>query len=165
MTKKRVQSSFGSIHKNEGTISNHSTDKYEIDYSRQFYILDVIPMGAPRMTQSDKWKTNPDHPDPKKRQREVVTRYFAYKNMLTAQCKELNFQYKKHIEAVFLMPMPASWSNKKKERMNGTPHEVKPDWDNIAKGLQDALKQKDSDVWKADIQKRWAWKGSIILFE
>jgi hypothetical protein len=28
----------------------------------------------------------------------------------------------------------------------------------------DALKKEDSDVWKIKAEKRWAFKGSIIMF-
>jgi Holliday junction resolvase RusA-like endonuclease len=60
--------------------------------------------------------------------------------------------------------MPDSWSEKKKEKMNALPCKVKPDIDNIVKGLMDALKDSDSDVWSIKAEKRWAYKGSIIIF-
>ena len=122
-------------------------------------------MGAPRMTQSDKWKTNPMHKDPRKRQREVVTRYFKLKNDLVRICNELKFEMGNHLEVVFLIPMPDSWSEKKKLKMNRKPHKSKPDLDNLIKGLKDALKKDDSDVWiYKEPQKRWAYKGSIIIY-
>ena len=45
-------------------------------------VFDIVPFPAPRMTKSDKWKTNPNHPDPLKRQRVPVTKYFAFKNKI-----------------------------------------------------------------------------------
>lgn len=51
-----------------------------------------------------------------------------------------------HIKAV--MPLPASWSQKKKAEHNGMPHVSKPDLDNIEKML-DAL---NGVVWKDDSQ-------------
>jgi Holliday junction resolvase RusA-like endonuclease len=161
----RIKSSFGKCHFNNGESLNISKEKYILDHSRRFYLFDIIPIGAPRMTQSDKWKTNPDHIDPKKRQRKSVTQYFAFKTLLQLQSKELNFELGNVLDAVYLMPMPNSWSNKKKERMNGLPCEVKPDTDNITKAVKDTLRKNDSDIWYEKAEKRWAYHGSIIIFQ
>ena len=48
--------------------------------------------------------------------------------------------------------------------MNRTPCESKPDTDNITKAIKDTLKKEDSEVWWERAEKRWAYKGSIILF-
>jgi len=161
----RIKSSFGKCHFNNGESLNISKEKYILDHSRRFYLFDIIPIGAPRMTQSDKWKTNPDHIDPKKRQRKSVTQYFAFKTLLQLQSKELNFELGNVLDAVYLIPMPNSWSNKKKERMNGLPCEVKPDTDNITKAVKDTLRKNDSDIWYEKAEKRWAYHGSIIIFQ
>lgn len=161
----RIKNSFGKCHVNEGTALYISSEKYQIDYSRRFYLFDVIPVGAVRMTQSDRWKTNPNHPDPNKRQRKSVTQYFNFKNTLVWQAKEMGFELSKCFDAVFLIPMPDSWSGKKKERMNGMPCEVKPDIDNCIKGFFDALRENDSDIWYSKSEKRWAYKGSIIIYQ
>ena len=161
----RIKTSFGKCHFNKGSKNFVSKDKYILDHSKRFYLFDVIPIGAPRMTQSDKWKTNPNHPDPKKRQRKVVTQYFAFKTLLQLQSKQLNFELGNILDAVYLIPMPNSWSNKKKERMNGLPCEVKPDTDNITKAVKDTLRKNDSDIWYEKAEKRWAFNGSIIIFQ
>jgi len=161
----RIKNSFGKCHVNDGTALDISSEKYQIDYSRRFYLFDVIPVGAVRMTQSDRWKTNPNHPDPKKRQRKAVTQYFNFKNTILWQAKEMNFELGQCFDAVYLLPMPDSWSGKKKERMNGMPCEVKPDTDNITKGIKDALRKNDSDIWYEKAEKRWAYKGSIIIYQ
>lgn len=161
----RVKSSFGKMHFNDGSALEISKDRYVLDYTRRFYIFDLIPIGAPRMTQSDKWKLNPNHPDPLKRQRKSVTQYFAFKTLLQLQSKQLNFQLGNALDAVYLIPMPNSWSNKKKERMNGLPCEVKPDTDNITKAIKDTLRKNDSDIWYEKAEKRWAYHGSIIIFQ
>ena len=164
--KDRIRNSFGKCHINKGeTLVFDENKPYELDYKRQFYLLDVIPMGAVRMTKSDKWKTNPNHTDPLKRQRKVVGEYFNYKNTIVWQSKSMNFELKNYLDCVFLIPMPETWSKKKKEKMNGLPHTQKPDTDNLVKGLKDALKKDDSDVWWEKAEKRWAYKGSIIIFE
>jgi Holliday junction resolvase RusA-like endonuclease len=117
------------------------------------------------MTQSDKWKTNPNHPDPRKRQRTCVTNYFHFKTILLLQAKEMDFTLGKTLDALYLIPMPNSWSEKKKKRMNGLPCEVKPDTDNITKGIKDTFCKNDSNVWYEKAEKRWAYKGSIIIFQ
>lgn len=161
----RIKNSFGKCHVNDGTALDISSEKYQIDYSRRFYLFDIIPRGAVRMTQSDRWKTNPYHTDPNKRQRKVVTEYFDFKNLLVMQANLMRFELGKCFDAVYLLPMPNSWSEKKKERMNGMPCEVKPDTDNITKAIKDALRKNDSDIWYEKAEKRWAYKGSIIIYQ
>ena len=138
---------------------------YVLDQNRRFYLFDIVPISAPRMTQSDRWRTNPEHPDINKRQRPVVTKYFAYKNLLTLQAKQLGYEVKPVLDVLFIMPMPNSWSGKKKERMNGLPCKVKPDTDNLLKALKDTFCKNDSHIWRETAEKRWGHKGSIIIFD
>jgi Holliday junction resolvase RusA-like endonuclease len=161
----RIKHSFGKCHVNKGTCLEVKDERYVIDYSRQFFLFDVVPMGAPRMTQSDRWKTNPNHSDPRKRQRTAVTNYFVLKNSLVEQANEMKFELGKCVDAVFLMPMPQTWSQKKKDKMNGMPCESKPDTDNLLKGLCDALRKNDQDIWQMKGVKVWAFKGSIIVYQ
>jgi Holliday junction resolvase RusA-like endonuclease len=162
---KRLQNSLGQCYHNKGTCIVLEEGKYLIDKSREFYIFDVIPVGAVRMTKRDRIFTNPNHKDPLKRQRPAVTKYFDFKNTIVKQAEQMGYQLGKHLEAVYLIPMPDSWSQKKKEKMNGLPCESKPDTDNITKGLKDALLKNDSAVWWEKAEKRWAFKGSIIIFK
>lgn len=161
----RIKSSFGKCHFNDGVPLDIDATIYVLDNSRRFYLFDIIPMGAPRMTQSDRWKTNPNHIDPRKRQRTCVTNYFHFKTILLLQAKEMGFTLGKTLDALYLIPMPNSWSEKKKQRMNGLPCEVKPDTDNITKGIKDTFCKNDSNVWYEKAEKRWAYKGSIIIFQ
>lgn len=160
----RKKSSFGYCKYNKGGKIEIKEERFVLDNSRDFYLFDIIPMGAVRMTKSDTWKTNPNHVDPRKRQRKAVCQYFNFKNTLIKQALLMDYKLGKFLEAVYFIPMPDSWSNKKKEKMNGMPHETKPDTDNITKGVKDALKKDDSDVWWEKAEKRWAFKGSIIIF-
>jgi hypothetical protein len=89
---------------------------YELDQTRRFFLFDLVPISAPRMTQSDRWRLNPEHPDINKRQRPVVTKYFAYKNNLVLQGNIMNFEIKPVLDVLFIMPMPNSWSGKKKRK-------------------------------------------------
>jgi len=163
---KRKRPSFGKCVVHEGNILPViENEMYKLDYSRKFYLFDTVPIGKPRMTQSDKWKTNPNHLDINKRQRPAVTRWFAYKNQLLAQAMQMRFEMDNFLDAIFLIPMPDSWSKKKKEAHNGLPMKVKPDTDNITKGIKDIFCKDDSHIWWERAEKRWAYKGSIIIYK
>ena len=165
MGSERIKESLGAYYYNKGGRIDLKEDKFSVDRTRAFYLFDVIPVGAVRMTRSDKWKTNPNHSDPMKRQRKAVKMYFDFKNVLTLQANLMKFTLGEYLDAVYFMPMPDSWSEKKKQRMNGFPCKVKPDTDNITKAIKDALKKNDSDVWWEKAEKRWAYRGSILIYE
>jgi Holliday junction resolvase RusA-like endonuclease len=157
--------SLGIVKFVEGEPTTISEEKYVIQRGRRYYLFNVIPMGAVRMTQSDKWRTNPNHPDPNKRQRESVRAYFKFKNDLFDQALEMKFELTLFLDAIYFMPMPQSWSEKKKEAMVGMPCKVRPDTDNITKGVKDALKVEDGDIWWEKAEKRWAYYGSILIYK
>src|SRR5688572_33007637 len=46
----------------------------------------------------------------------------------------------------FYFPMPIRWSKKKKERMHGQPHLIKPDLDNCEKAIFDSLSKFDQRI-------------------
>jgi len=64
---------------------------------------------------------------------------------------------------IFVLPMPNSWSNKKKTQMDGQAHQAKPDADNMLKALCDAMYSDDSGVWDVRITKVWGYEGQIII--
>ena len=88
-----------------------------------------------------------------------------FKNQMAYQAKSMGFELKNYLDAVYCIPMPDSWSIKKKEKMNGLPCLVKPDLDNITKGVKDSLKSNDSDIWYEKAEKRWAYTGCIVIYE
>lgn len=110
------------------------------------YYIDPVP--KPRMTVSDKWKKRP-----------CVERYWAYKDLLRTFDIQLPVPYK----ITFYLPMPKSWSKKKKDEHFGQPHLQKPDKDNLEKALLDGLLDEDSHVWSGWAEKRWAFAGSIEI--
>ncbi len=150
----RDKESFGICHKNPGKCLDLTESKYQLDHSRAFFLFDLIPVPAPRMTRSDKWKARP-----------IVLSYWAYKDLLTLQANQMGFVLGEYLDAVYFLPMPASWSEKKKERMNGTPCKVKPDTDNLTKAVKDCLRKNDSDIWYEKAEKRWAFRGSILIYQ
>jgi len=109
----------------------------------------ITPVPKPRMTQRDKWKVRP-----------CVARYRAFKDEVKLRRVKVN-EYGDSV--IFLMPMPKSWSKKKKEEMDGTPHQQKPDWDNLGKALSDAVYDDDSKIWNITISKMWAYEGAIEI--
>ena len=72
---------------------------------------------------------------------------------------------------VFVMPMPNSWSKKKKAAMCGTIHQQTPDKDNLEKGLLDAINYgkgnaknlDDKQVADGRVTKVWGYHGSITV--
>ena len=57
--------------------------------------------------------------------------------------------------------MTQSWSKKKKLEYTGTPHQAKPDLDNLLKAILDAIFEDDSHMYKLSAEKLWAEKGGI----
>ena len=114
--------------------------------------LPVSPYPKPRMTRSDKWKKRP-----------IVV---AYREWCDAIRTLMRGQILPDCGAniVFNVPMPASWSGKKRAQMDGQPHQQTPDLDNYVKALSDALNKDDSTIWHyAGLTKRWAFEGSIEI--
>ena len=109
------------------------------------------PMGAPRQTRADTWK-----------RRLVVLRYRAYKDRLRAACGRPAVPLRLYLS--FYLTMPASWSKAERARMANEPHRSKPDIDNLAKGVMDAL-WPDGDAEIADLRARkfWGHTGEIVV--
>lgn len=66
------------------------------------------------------------------------------------------------VSIVAWFPMPSSWSKKKRREHEGRWHIQKPDGDNIAKAVLDALSEHwadDCQVAILTVQKRW-WSGT-----
>lgn len=129
---------------------------------RPTIVIPIDPVPKPRMTQRDQWYRDPNHIDPKKRQRPAVARYLQFKDDLT---KLVRGTLDPRFTVVFHVPMPKSWSKKEKAAMDGKPHQVKPDVDNYLKAFMDALCEDDSYVWDAHPMKRWSTEGKIVLTE
>lgn len=114
-------------------------------------IYPIVPMGKPRMTRADKWKKRPE-----------VMRYRAF-------CDEVRLRGvalpESGAHVTFVLPMPASWSKKKRQQHNGQPHQAKPDCDNMLKALMDAIFADDAHIWDCRITKVWGEFGQIIIRE
>jgi Holliday junction resolvase RusA-like endonuclease len=100
------------------------------------------------MTQRDKWKGRP-----------CVLHYFAFRDEV--QYRKVEIPIPSRI--TFFMPMPKSWSGRQKERMDGHPHEHRPDIDNLLRALLDSVFGEDNIVWSVWPEKRWSRMPGIKI--
>ena len=122
-------------------------------------ILEVAPFAKPRMTQRDRWA-----------KRQIVIDYFAFRDTVKQEIERLlalqnnNDKNKswEELDISFFIPMPKSWSKKKRSEMAGTPHKQRPDLDNYIKGLLDALLEEDCKVWRVSARKIWVDREGCI---
>lgn len=112
--------------------------------------LAILPMGAPRQTQRDRWKKRP-----------VIERYHAYRDQLRYALPSYELGLELHI--IFYLPLKASYSKKKKAELLGTLHSEKPDIDNLVKGFMDAFGGEDKHVAILRAEKYWAEEGAIEI--
>lgn len=108
----------------------------------------ITPVGKPRMTQRDKWEKRP-----------ATQKYWYFKDA----CKEQGVEIRDEAKITFALPMPKSWSEKKRGQMHLTPHRQKPDIDNLIKGIFDAVLEDDSVISQIHARKIWAPNGYIII--
>lgn len=116
--------------------------------------LDITPVPKPRQTRADKWKKRP-----------AVLRYRAFADEIRYKVGTMDLN---HTSITFGLPMPASWSQKKKEAMKDQPHTQRPDISNLLKALEDAIyatsEADDCEIHSLDkVHKRWSDKGYILI--
>lgn len=111
---------------------------------------DIIPNAKPRMTRRDQWLTPP---------RKCVAKYWAFKE----ECQLKKLKIPQPCKIVFFIPMPKSWSKKRKAAMIGEPHLQVPDLDNIEKALFDAVYEDDAHIWNVWGVKVWSEIGGIAI--
>ena len=113
--------------------------------------INVAPCSKPRMTRADKWK-----------KRQCVTKFFAFRDAI--KLSSIHNIALESFDIEFYIQMPKSWSKKKKAKMNGEPHQQRPDLDNYIKAWCDSVFEEDSVVWRFKASKRWTdQEGHIKL--
>jgi len=118
-----------------------------------YITLNIVPVAKPRMTQSDKWKKRP-----------ATDKYWLFKKELKILCHLCRWTPRDDLDVKFVIPMPTSWSEKKRKLMDGKPHQQRPDLDNLVKAFKDALLEEDSHVHTYNnMSKVWGRSGAIIL--
>ena len=108
----------------------------------------IVPCPAPRMTRRDAWANRP-----------CVQRYFAFRD----QVRLHGVTIPDRVRIIFHMPMPASWSAKKRAEMDGKPHQVRMDIDNAVKALLDSVFENDAHIHEIHANKVWAVDGAIEI--
>jgi Holliday junction resolvase RusA-like endonuclease len=86
-----------------------------------------------------------------------LEKYNKYKIDLMAESKAKQFNFPAQGASIcFFIPVPPSWSKKKKKLHHGSLHQSKPDLDNLLKALCDSLITEDKYIAHyGEIQKRW----------
>ena len=123
---------------------------HEEDARMDQVLIPITPVGKPRMTKRDKWMVRP-----------CVKKYRNYSDVLKLHA--IDFQKSSSLFIRFEMPMPNSWSKKKKMKMHQKPHQQKPDIDNLVKAVLDSLFHDDSHVFYINAFKTWSHEGSVFL--
>tara|TARA_R110000851_G_scaffold114153_2_gene239107 strand:- start:4058 stop:4429 length:372 start_codon:yes stop_codon:yes gene_type:complete len=116
--------------------------------------LEITPVSKPRMTRSDAWK-----------KRKCVTKYWDFKKELIRLFGQNNITINETLYIEFHLPMPKSWSKKKKEEKANDFHDQKPDIDNLIKAVLDAILSEDCKVHSVHARKFWAEEGSIVIWD
>ncbi len=109
----------------------------------------IPPVAKPRMTQRDKWAKRP-----------AVIKYRQFCDRVRFARMQL---YPCGLHITFVVPMPGSWSERKKAAFDGQPHQQRPDLDNYLKAVLDAVYSEDSHIWDMRITKIWGREGKIIV--
>jgi Holliday junction resolvase RusA-like endonuclease len=117
-------------------------------------ILDVTPCSKPRMTRADRWK-----------KRQSVLKFFAFRDAVkqSPAWKTLQLLDMDSFKIVFHVPMPKSWSKKKKVQFEGKPHQQRPDLDNFLKAWKDSVYEEDAIVWNVEATKLWTSGPGYIM--
>ena len=116
-------------------------------------ICKISIMAKPRMTRRDKF------PPP----RPCVKKYWKFKDELIACAEKENFVLGGKVYMEFHLPMPKSWSKKKKIQMLGECHMSKPDLDNCIKSVGDCLKDDDQTIHEIIAKKFWSEESTLVL--
>jgi len=112
-------------------------------------VYNICPIAKPRMVHGDKWKKRP-----------ATNRYWNFCDL--CRMRKINLPCcRGHV--TFVLPMPESWSEKKKSQLEGLAHRNKPDLDNLIKALGDAIYKNDSGIWDIHATKLWGREGKIII--
>lgn len=113
----------------------------------------ITPNTKPRATRSDKWNKRP-----------CILRYRRYADEVRRLGVEVPVACH-HL--VFVLPMPKSWSKKKKGAHLHQPHQATPDRDNMDKALLDAVFKHasggDQHIWDGRITKIWGVTGALLV--
>lgn len=112
-------------------------------------VYPVDPVSAPRQVRRDIYDPSPH-----------VLRYRAYQDDLRLRHVQIPQPFS-HL--IFVLPMAASWTQKKKAQHHGMPHQQRPDKDNLEKAVLDSVFGEDCSVWDGRVSKLWGERGLLIV--
>ena len=112
----------------------------------------LIPIGKPRMTKRDKWAKRP-----------TVVKYRIFADALRECMAGVDLSDVLFLGIVAYLPFPKSYSATKRDALAGKLHRMKPDADNIAKAVMDALLPEDQGVAMMTVKKFWQDDGGPRL--
>lgn len=115
--------------------------------------IEIVPIPKPRMTQRDRWQKRP-----------CVLTYRDFCDELRVKTRIARYVPNGQITVDFVMPMPLSWTKKKRQQTNLEPHRQTPDLDNLVKAFLDALMADDSSIFRINAKKIWGDIGQIIIY-
>ena len=133
--------------------------------------LNITPQTNVRTTQGDRiyFRIPRDKLRPAGLKRLLrIEKYNQYKIDLLAICKSKGFTLPAQGLCIrFYIPVPKSWSEKKKKLYHGTLHQSQPDIDNLVKATFDSLVREDKFVGHiGSISKQWVhFETGWIEFE
>lgn len=98
------------------------------------------------------------------RRKAQIKKYFDYKWELKDEAKKQQMEFPmKESWIKFYLPMPKSWSNKKRNKMLFELHGSRPDADNLFKAFADSLFREDGRIMDYRVSKFWAEIGFIEI--
>lgn len=85
-----------------------------------------------------------------------LEKYNEYKVDLLTEAKKARFELPPTgLHITFFIPVPKSWSKKKKSAHHGMIHQSKPDIDNLTKAFLDSIVAEDKFIGSISVTKRW----------
>lgn len=112
-------------------------------------VYPILAVPAPRQVRSDAWRPT-----------DRVQRYHAFRDEVRIRHVQIPQPFH-HV--IFVLPIPPSWSQKRKLMMEGMPHQQTPDRDNLEKALLDSVFGQDCAVWDGRTTKVWGAQAMIIV--
>ena len=104
----------------------------------------LVPVGKPRMTRRDKFVKRP-----------AIVKYRIFADALRDCMKDVDLSDVWCMTCKCWLPFPPSYSFKKREKLKGKIHRVKPDASNILKGIEDSLVEHDECIAGVLLWKYW----------